>query len=765
MARRKTDPELSELVESVLQGLDLRYSIDKKAKEAILAMEARGDYKNLSALRSMKIKLGTNRVTDIRYLQEVGYERNVEDIACECGNGLSEVAFHFRYGPRMKDRVKKRRATGSDIILGKNHRKTFTKMLEEWGDGTLRRQITEGPRQQEEKLEDLLTKLPASLMKRLRMLGVDVEQLGKILSLQHAYALLHGDETGLRYDMDPGTGRNTFNWFRLGIEEGQIDNEEVEDIWYRMRDAAHLVEEHELVTLMQYSFEHRYRNTNAVLSHVKDDLLFLGGLSKDHKWVKKYGKIDIDKKYELPETRFRPEKDFSRKKKRTIRDVLGQMMITTTEAIGIHQHFKDIKQIRERINRETTQRYGVGRTWDYLLRDIKPEFEEVKAELHEDFERGQKIRDIYKLTKGDYKTLRTFFEASEVGDRSQRRNYLMNYSIEQFLEVAPKIVAIGRKIRYAQKAKDEGWGDKEALMRQDFVAIEDVRDEFEEYTGIKDSSLDEVLDLIANANLGGKTYGKCQEELERMREYGIIESKYLRQEGYQSIKWAYDKVVDAGIEKLTEEQEKAQELLRRQYEEHGIYYEASYSPGLRRSRDVFDIEDALEMEYGDKSERNRLGSVADSVERLVKRLRKGKKFTFKQLQEDKEKAEESYGKQVLMNRGEVRPDLQCAKFDADYLTARYEDPLSPWNIKYFDPEKTKEYAGLQKMTDEQLEMAKAIASYDVTNKLNFGLSGLTLQEEVWATEDVLELIQTIYETALKKGLIKQDDREFSDISE
>ena len=751
MAKRKTEPETSEAVEFLVQGLDRRTSVGRRAQQAIMHYRDVHDSTTLGFLRDLKLNLGIEDITDIRFLEGVYYKRNV-DGQCVCGRPLKH-AFYVNYGQG------KRRKLKVPIAVAEDHYKQLAHILDSWGEPEFRRRIEQGEKEKEERLEDLLLTLPASLKRRLATAGIDIDQLGKVISLEHAYALSQGDESGLRYDLDPGSNRNTFNWFREGIKEEDIQDEEVKDIWHRLNEAAHLVTDNDLAAIMQYSFEYRYRSADVLLGHVRDDLLFLARLPEDHRWVKKYGKIDLEQEYKLPRTTFRPPEDFygkKREKRMTIREVLEREMITVTEAMGVLGHFPDIEKTRVAINRETAQRYGKGRTWDYLLRDIKPEFDEIKRELRGEYERYGAIKQAYGLTKDEYLTLKGFFERCDIGKRTTRDNYLRSYPVGAFLEVAPEIVTIGRKIRYTKEVVNATGADKTRIMKRDYALIEEVSEHFNELTGIESRSLDDVLDLLEHAEVKEKTFNAFQRddlpEIRRMLKHGIIDKTYLRQEGHKTLRRNYDLVKSRDIDKFGKSVLEARDRLRKRYEQ-GLYHEAWF--GVKK-KDFFDIEKAIGSEYGDAALRGRIITVDAKVENLVRRFRKKGHFSFKSFKEDKKKAEGFYGKVVLIMRGEEmgRPDFYCEEnFRVDYLIAP-PDRIGP-KVECFDPKEVKQYANMQRLTPEQLGMARVLyASSDVLrDRLHYSMSGFSLEEEIWATRATIKTIEGLYKRGVEEGLL------------
>jgi len=296
---------------------------------------------------------------------------------------------------------------------------------------------------------------------------------------------------------------------------------------------------------MAYSHEFRPRNTDALLAGVKDDLKYLANLPKNHPIIKKHGKVNIDKNYVHPKTEYRSRKKM---KKRTIRKVLDQEKITRVEAMGVHRHFPNAVDTRIEINRELSQEYskrdeeiakehGSGRHWYDIIQGMKPLFEKVKGDLAKDFKKTRKVVHEPDLIRDEYLAVKGFLKRCSIGkDNDERNNYLRNYTVEEFQKTAPIVVAVGRKVRYADKKSKEtkNSSQKHDIIRQECMLKEDFEDMFEQLTGIEESP-DKTIDRIVNAQLvKNETFQNFQKENGKLigeaYEHGLIAKKYLKRD-------------------------------------------------------------------------------------------------------------------------------------------------------------------------------------------------------------------------------------------
>ncbi len=166
--------------------------------------------------------------------------------------------------------------------------------------------------------------------------------------------------------------------------------------------------------------------------------------------------------------------------------------------------------------------------------EAKSFFEEVKDGLAADYRKHQEIINEPDLIKSDYLALKNFEKRSNMGRRTERENYLRMFSIREFRDIAPTIIEVGRKVRYARR-KYEKTGDevlKSAIIRQKYFLREDVEEGFEALTGIEENPA-KVIDMIVNAQcVKNKAFQKFQgsqaESLREAYDNGLFAKKNLR---------------------------------------------------------------------------------------------------------------------------------------------------------------------------------------------------------------------------------------------
>jgi len=565
MRRKRKTQNATELYEFLIQRVNRSTNWGKEAEKALLNYKKAKNTNVLSLLKSLVVELQTDNLADVCALDDEFYKRNVKD-QCVCGRHISKEVYLMNYKPGtlVQENIisvistgKTMKGTRDYIPIGSSCHDLLPYVLDDLGEPRLRKKIEHGRKEKEKKLEDEILDISLELRETLEKKGFDIEQLQKAIALEHAQALIDGDESGVKFDIDCGTNRNTYNWFREGIKAKDIENKTVRGIWYKLNNAAHLVTEDELAVVMAYSHEFRPRNINTLLAGVKDDLFYLANLPEDHPIIKKYGKLNINKNYVHPKTAYRSRKKI---KKRKIFQVLDQDKITRVEAMGIHRHFPDIVDTRIAINRELTQRYsrrdkkiaeryGGGRHWHQVIEEMRPVFEEVKDELAADYEKFQKAIGDYVLTRGEYLAAKEFLKRSRIGKDNARKNYLRNFTIQEFQEIAPLIVTVGRKIRYAQRKYKET-GDSELrnnTIKKKYILLEDLKDNFEGITGIKED-IDTVMDTLLNTGFiesrsARNFLNKNETEIRDMYENGLLAVNYLKQGKTEcTLKRQYDNV-------------------------------------------------------------------------------------------------------------------------------------------------------------------------------------------------------------------------------
>ncbi len=393
----------------------------------------------------------------------------------------------------------------------------------------------------------MVEEVDPELEKQLRRRKIDPEQFRKLSELMKESEVF--TDKSVLFELDPGKKNSWANWFREGIKNGSIDNEEIINSYYKLENAAHLVSTEELATLTTYAYEFREFETRAVIGGIKDDLSYLA----------EFGEVNLDKRFVRPRTRFRSRKKLE---KATIREKLEQSHMTFLEALGIKLHFPDIEKKRVDYNRELAQEYGVGRHWDYILKEIGPVFEEVKEELAEEYKKFSEVVGEHVLTKSEYLTAKDFFKRSKLGRRTERENYLRMFSIREFRKVAPIIVVIGRKVRYARRLYDRT-GDEELkdnALRQEYFSKEELEEKFQGLSGIEEEP-DKVIDMIVNSGfVKSKSFLRFQrnhgQTIGEMYTNGLLAKRYFKKTEKSKecvLKRQYDNLRFDGIREVNQE--------------------------------------------------------------------------------------------------------------------------------------------------------------------------------------------------------------------
>ncbi|MBI2129814.1 hypothetical protein HYU07_06275 [Candidatus Woesearchaeota archaeon] len=518
MHRRKTD--MSETSELLSQHIDLRSSWGAGAWKTILRYIRKKDTSKISTIKNL-IGIAPEKY---HYLDEMLDNVHAADMAY---NATCIGGHNFKQGYIMRIGTK-------DFFIGKE----CYDMLSHFSLGEFKETVKEASKKKKRKeLEELIFEVSPELRETMAKAGIDAEQLLLISELIKDNVPLN--EQSLLYELDPGKRRSFLNYFREGIKNKTITNEEIIYIHDKLQTIAHRVSSEELAKLVIYSYEYRPFKTEAVMGIVKDDLEYLSKL-KDDELVKRYGRIELDEHYEIPAARYREREDFE---KLTVKERLDESKpyMTFFEAWAIKLHFRkkgqDIEKIRMESNRKVAEKYGVGPSWHYILKEVGSIFEEEKAKLAKEFSEFGRIVYEHVLTEKEHKIAKDFLERSRIGRITEREiereNYLRMFSIREFMETAPVIVSIGRKVRFARRMY-ENTGDewlKQGLIKQDYFLKEELSDNFKDWTGI-DKNADDLIDMILNARfVKSKRFSDFQEKhgalIKEMYGNGLVAKKYL----------------------------------------------------------------------------------------------------------------------------------------------------------------------------------------------------------------------------------------------
>ncbi len=633
MARRKTT-KLSELIEFFFQKTDRRVSFGKQTEEVILSWVEGKNTSRLSLLRGLVLEYQVSRLDDLPKKLEKSDDFYVKDVEgnCVCGQPFSAeaVLLNVKGGNEAKNRIygkikaEKKITARDSAAIGMDCYSSLPTLFEELNiPNNLKQYRDTAKKTKEEKLQEIIAGLSPELQKKLEALGLDADTLKTVLGLEHIHELAEGDESGVKFDIDQRNSTNTFNWFK-GLEERAISEnireEYVEDllqIWYKLNKATHLLTDDDLAEIMVYSHEFRQRKTDLLLAGVKQDLVYLSKLDDNHPHIKQYGKVNIDKHFTLPQTKYRNRKNLPEK---TIRDVLEQEFVTRIEAMGVHNHFKDIIERRIAINRETCDRYGVGRTWDYIIKEIEPWFEKAKEELHEDYKKWGEIVREQVFTKDEYSAVKSFLKRSRIGQSTQRENYLRNHHIAYFNHVAPEIITIGRKLRQARKLKDENAGEADfKVLKQEYFLAEGFSTHFSGLTKIEGVGADKFFELLENTGfVEHKEYQKFRQKILSAYEFGIVPKEVIAKTGQEKSRAAYyyKMLQKHGVH---EQNEKTQDRVKYIQDMHkkGVVSELGFTESLFESKYIdTELEKQINAVYSAVS----YVKVPDSWEKVSKRM-------------------------------------------------------------------------------------------------------------------------------------------------
>jgi hypothetical protein len=521
--------------------VDKRTSWGKKAIATVEHYYKTNQTTKISLLKGLMRQFDGRPLNEILNVDPVDYQRKVKG-TCVCSRALSNELYRMKirspakkhgieshiFG-KIKDKVPVShitRKSNVEFILGSECYVHLPDLLSDFGYHDLRKTVRKSKKQKQKELEKVVNETPDELKEKLKAQGIDTEQYKAISELMEGEFFT--DEAAL-YNLDSQKNRSFANWFRKRAKDKGIKHNEIADIVCKLEKASHLVTPEELAKLAVYSFEYRRYETKAVCGGLKSDLLYLADLSDGHELVQKHGRINIDKMFVRPATKYRSRKGLE---KVTIRQKLGQSHMTFIDGLGIKMHFPNILGIREQANREFAQKYGVGRAWDYLLSEIRPVLEGLRKEYYSQYCKFGVIVHESVLTRAEYLACRNFFRRSQMGRGSDRSNYLRMHTIEEFRNAAPVIAAVGRKVRYAKEKTEAGEKLDEKLMKRDYFLAEDLEQMFRKMSGI-DEDLGKVIDMIVNAQLvGSKAFNKFQQEhghlLKAMYDNGLVAKEYMK---------------------------------------------------------------------------------------------------------------------------------------------------------------------------------------------------------------------------------------------
>ncbi len=484
----------------IMKIVDHKTPLGKKISNAAVKYATVKNSSKLSLLCGLAIELAQRKLEAIEGCELVDYQEGV-DISCICGQHLTKEVYRMRVGSyapsgglesqiygKIKDKVPLSRIKHkgmAEFPLGSTCYKDFPDILrdldfQEFSDA-LKDSEDKARKRVKKDLDSISLCQDSEIVEAIKAHGIDPSQM------QLVYRALGGGKISLDsilFVLDPAKRNSFANWFRERINSGLIKDQEITTIYKKLEKAPQLVQPKDLAALAVYSYEFREFDSKAVIGGIKDDLLYLASQPEDSDLAKIY-RPNLDKHYVRPATRFRSRKGLE---KVTVRKKLEQSHLTFLEALGIMTHFPEIEEKRIAANRKFADEFGVGRSWDNLLGRLKPVFEETKKSLAEEYGLVGKIFGSYAISKPDYIHLKNFFKRSQMGSGTERENYIRLFSIREFREIAPIVVAAERKIAYLSSHPESG------LSKERFFAKETFGRDTK--LGV---SLDELIDRIEHS--------------------------------------------------------------------------------------------------------------------------------------------------------------------------------------------------------------------------------------------------------------------------
>ncbi|MBN1644756.1 hypothetical protein JW851_01780 [Candidatus Woesearchaeota archaeon] len=605
MGRRKTTG-LGEKTELLVQKTDRRTAAGRTAAKAIFQYYENSDGKTISLLYGIIARCSLRNITELNEIEDVFYvskqkeEKEKQKEICVCGTRIQNVyLLQLKNGKISLDEILESLETNQilqlskDLIpIGKNCYEKLPEILSELGlkkaaerisSMSRKKTIKKAKKDMEAIVNELTQNISFELRQQLRKAGIQPEQLARTsLLIKHYEQFLKGDESGTLFDLDPGSNRSMFNWFEENAKDSI--NKEIRNILRKCKYAAHRLNQNDLAQIMLYIMEYKQINTNVMLAEFNKDMLYISSLPFRHPWVTKK-RIRIDKRFSQPNTIYRNRRSI---RGRTIRKLLEQERITAMQAMGIHNKFPFLEQLRISINTEIEQKYGSEKEISSLIQSTKDYYKQIKEK------RKQEVFSGKILFGGEYGILKEFFKRASVGrTHSEQENYLRNFCIEDFQETFPLIILIGRKIKYARKLKKENSRIQEHnILRTQYILKEEIDENFEKLTGISekdirerlrlkdgDSLFENLLDFFEKVpyshsqftNFWSKNILRIQTGLSE----GIVEKKYFAMEkNKNNFSIWYERLMNAEMHKISDESIQQVEALRKLQQESGtgFYY-------------------------------------------------------------------------------------------------------------------------------------------------------------------------------------------------
>ncbi|MEM4254595.1 MAG: hypothetical protein QXR48_04410 [Candidatus Woesearchaeota archaeon] len=386
-------------------------------------------------------------------------------------------------------------------------------------------------KEQKDRLDDLLSRMPAEFKQRAIQRKIDLTTLQNTEILKVGGLLAEEKWSALLWALDPGKHRNVYNWFREKAAKDDLPGD-VREAWIYINKFPHLIDDYQIVLLGAYRMQEMPMPRKGIAGDIAEELKWLATSKEAEKARTLYGKeIDLSLTHE-------PAKFYTGNAintNTTIEKMLDEPYWTIADREGILRKFP-LVQFREEWNKQIIDKLFGNANAFYSAMNI---LYAIKQEDAKKIAEAPKPEDADTILGKDYAFVKEVFERMTKGEQNpddyRRENLLRRTSIHKAKEEFHKLYVIAQKARLQEVIPD--------AMRQEYVTVTQAQ----ESTGIP-LSMTEIAERVQKGLWIYRTAGMRKQlsqarltekhfkelvtkmpELLQEAQYGLVRKDYVRE--------------------------------------------------------------------------------------------------------------------------------------------------------------------------------------------------------------------------------------------
>lgn len=313
-------------------------------------------------------------------------------------------------------------------------------------------------KQQNDRLDDLLSRMPDSFKERAMQRGINLAALQNAELLKVGGLIADEKWSALLWALDPGKNRNIYNWFREKAAKDDLPGD-VREAWIYLNKFPHLVTDEDIVLLGTYRLQEMPQPRKGIAGDLAEELKWLANAKEAENARRDYGR-EIDLKAQHEPVRFYSG---SAPSNATIEKMLDEPYWTVADREGVQRKFP-LVQFRGSYNHAVLGRlfrgsYGFNEAMQALYQLMEADKELIA--------KAPKPEDADTALGKDYPFVKEMFERITKGEEPQEKitweALCRRTSIHKANEELSRLYVIAKKALLYQSPNNKD------IMKQEFV--------------------------------------------------------------------------------------------------------------------------------------------------------------------------------------------------------------------------------------------------------------------------------------------------------